>query len=139
MTIRTQMSDTDVDWSEVANLFASVGWGDRDPINVRRAFQKSTYVCFAFHDSKLVGFGRTIDDGRYYATVVDVVVHPEYQRQNIGQQIMRNLQNALKGFVLTTLTAVPAAQSFYEKLGWRKLKTGMMLPRSEEQANSYCE
>jgi len=37
MTIRIQMSDTDVDWSEVVNLFASIGWGNRDPNNVHRA------------------------------------------------------------------------------------------------------
>jgi aralkylamine N-acetyltransferase len=92
MTIRIQTNDSGINWTEVANLFTSVGWGNRDPHDVRVAFNKSTFACFAFDDSKLVGFGRTIDDGKYYATVVDVVVHPEYQRQSIGRQIMQNLQ-----------------------------------------------
>lgn len=139
MTIRIQANDSGINWNDVTNLFSSIGWGNRDPHDVRAAFNKSTFACFAFDGIKLVGFGRTIDDGKYYATVVDVVVHPEYQRQGVGRQIMQNLQGAMKGFLITTLTAAPEAQSFYAKLGWRKLKTGMMLPRSYEQAQLNCE
>jgi ribosomal protein S18 acetylase RimI-like enzyme len=91
MNIHFQTNDSAVDWVEVSNLFTSIGWGSRDPHDVRAAFKKSTFACFAFDDRKLVGFGRTIDDGKYYATVVDVVVHPEYQHQNVGRQIMQQL------------------------------------------------
>ena len=139
MTIRIQTNDSGVSWTEVANLFQAIGWGHREPEHLHAAFSKSTFKCFAFDGTKLVGFGRTIDDGKYYATVVDVVVHPDYQRNSIGRQIMQNLQAAMKGFLVTTLTAAPDAQDFYKKLGWRKLKTGMMLPRSQEQARANCE
>ena len=88
---------------------------------------------------KLVGFGRTIDDGKYMATVVDMIVHPDYQRSGIGRQIMQNLQGRLTGFLYVTLTAAPDAQPFYEKLGWRKMTTGMIFPRDEEQARRNCE
>jgi hypothetical protein len=34
----------------------------------------------------------------------------------------------MKGFLLITLTATPEGQPFYKKLGWRILRTGMILP-----------
>jgi len=117
MTIRIHTNDSGVSWTDVTNLFRSVGWGQRDPEQVCSAFAKSTFKCFAFNDAKLVGFGRTIDDGRYYATIVDVVVHPDYQRQGIGRQIMQSLKAALNGFLVITLTAAPEVQPFYMKLG----------------------
>ena len=139
MTIQLKTNDSGIDWNEVAGLFTAVGWGTREPEHLREAFAKSTFKCFAFDEAKLVGFGRTIDDGRYYATVVDMIVHPDYQKKKIGTKIMHNLQNAMEGFLYITLTAFPDVQPFYNRLGWRRLKTGMMLPRSEDQARPNCE
>jgi ribosomal protein S18 acetylase RimI-like enzyme len=139
MNIRIQTDDSSISWTDTANLFKVVGWGQREPDDLRLAFAKSTFKCFAFDDAKLVGIGRTIDDGRYYATIVDVVVHPDYQRRGIGRQIMQNLKARTTGFLVVTLTAAPEVQSFYKKLGWRKLTTEMIFPRSEEQARQNCE
>ena len=80
MNIRIQTNDSGINWTDVANLFKAVGWGQREPDDLRSAFSKRTFKCFAFDDTKLVGFGRTIDDGKYMATVVDMIVHPDYQR-----------------------------------------------------------
>jgi ribosomal protein S18 acetylase RimI-like enzyme len=91
-----QDNDSGIRWIEAASLFTAVGWGAREPEHLREAFARSTFKCFAFDDAKLVGFGRTIDDGRYYATLVDRIVHLDYQRQGIGSQIMQNLQNAMQ-------------------------------------------
>jgi len=98
MTIRIETGDSDVNWTDVAELFHAMAWGERQPDHLRAAFGHSTFKCFAFDGTKLVGFGRTIDDGGYYATLVDVVVHPDYQRKGVGRQIMRTLQDAMKGF-----------------------------------------
>jgi GNAT superfamily N-acetyltransferase len=38
----------------------------------------------AFHDSKLVGYGKAIADGVHHAIIVDTIVHPNYQRKGIG-------------------------------------------------------
>jgi GNAT superfamily N-acetyltransferase len=115
-----------------------VGWGTRDPNDIRAAFAHSTIKAFAFDGAELVGFGRTIDDGKFYATVVDVVVSPEYQRKGIGREIVEDLQSRLKGFLVVTLTASPDVQPFYRRLGWRNQTTAMIRPRSEEQARLNC-
>jgi GNAT superfamily N-acetyltransferase len=122
----------------VADLFASVGWGGREPDDVRVAFSRSTFKAFAYDGEELVGLGRAIDDGKFYATIVDVVVQPAYQRRGVGRAIVEDLQSRLSGFLLVTLTAAPEVQPFYARLGWRKQTTGMIRPRSTEQARLNC-
>ena len=136
--IRIERDDRSVSWEEVAILFHAVGWGRRDPHDVQSAFARSTFKAFAFEGAKLVGFGRTVDDGRYYATVVDVVISPSHQRKGIGRAIVEDIQNRLNGFLVVTLTAAADVQPFYRRLGWRHQTTAMIRPRSEEQARLNC-
>lgn len=130
--------DSRVSWSDVAALFRAVGWGERKPDELQSAFRRSSFKAFAFEGDALIGFGRTIDDGRYYATIVDVVVSPAHQRRGVGMAIVEDIQGRLDGFLSTTLTAAPAVQPFYRRLGWRSQTTAMMRPRSEEQARLNC-
>jgi aralkylamine N-acetyltransferase len=136
--MQIERDDRSVSWDEVAALFEAVGWGQRNPDEIRAAFARSTFKVFAFEDSELVGFGRTIDDGRFYATVVDVVVAPKHQGKGIGSAIVEDLQTRMSGFLVVTLTAAPAVQPFYRRLGWRNQTTAMIRPRSQEQARLNC-
>jgi aralkylamine N-acetyltransferase len=79
--MRIERSDEAISWQDVTDLFKAVGWGERSPDEVQTAFARSTFKVFAFDDVKLLGFGRTIDDGRFYANIVDVVVSPTHQRK----------------------------------------------------------
>ena len=67
-------------------------------MELRHAFQTSTYVRIAYDNEKIVGFGRTVDDGQYYALIVDLLVDPEYQRKGIGSTILKELGKDLDGF-----------------------------------------
>ena len=136
--MRIERSDAGIRWNQAAAIFAAVGWGARDPEDVRAAFERSSFKAFAFDAGELVGFGRTIDDGRFYATIVDVVVSPAHQRKGIGRAIVEDIQNRLNGFLVVTLMAATDVQPFYKKLGWRNLTTGMIRPRSKEQARLNC-
>lgn len=136
--MRIDRNDETVSWDHVAGLFQAVGWGERDPNDVRAAFARSTFKAFAFEGSDLIGFGRTIDDGQFYATVVDVVVSPSHQRKGIGRAIVEDLQSRMNGFLVVTLTASPDVQPFYRRLGWRNQTTAMIRPRSKEQALLNC-
>jgi hypothetical protein len=46
-------------------MFAEVGWGQRDPDQIRSAFERSSHVMFIYEAGELVAFGRTMDDGCY--------------------------------------------------------------------------
>ncbi len=136
--MRIERDDKLVAWEKVVELFKAVGWGERNPEEVRDSFARSSFKAFAFDEERLIGFGRTIDDGRFYASIVDIVVDPAHQRKGIGRAIVEDIQNRLQGFLVVTLTASPEVQGFYRKLGWRHQTTAMICPRNAEQARLNC-
>jgi aralkylamine N-acetyltransferase len=127
-----------ISWHDAAGLFASVGWQPRAPAELQAAFSRSVATAFAMRGAQLVGLARATGDGIYYATVVDVVVHPKFQNQGIGSELVRFLQEKLKNCLLVTLTANPELQAFYRRLGWLPQTTAMILPRSPQQAALNC-
>jgi len=92
----------------------------------QKAFENSSSVIFIFDGIKLVGFGRAISDGAYQAAIYDVAILPEYQGKGIGRLIIDKIVQSLPGcnFILY---AAPGKEKFYEKLNFRKMKTGMGL------------
>jgi GNAT superfamily N-acetyltransferase len=93
---------------------------------------------FSLNHGKCAVTDRAIDDGRFYATIVDVVVSPSHHRKGVGRAIVEDLQSRLNGFLIVTLTAAPDVQAFYRRLGWLRQTTAMLRPRSKEQASLNC-
>ncbi len=137
MNIRYKNTFGEVDWSQVSKIFEVIGWGVRSPEKVKAAFEKSSFVRFAYIDDQLVGIGRTVDDGLYYAWVVDLAVLPAYQGMGIGSYILNELEKDLQPFISTMLTAAPGKSGFYEKLGWFKQSAAYIWPRSEKQKREF--
>ena len=137
MNIRYIDSCENINWEQVSSLFEAVGWGTRDPNKIKSAFNKSSFVRFAYLDSELVGVGRTVDDGVFYGWIVDLAVLPEYQGKGVGKKIVCELEKELCYFVTTMLTAAPGKSGFYEKLGWHKQCSAYIWPRSEEQKHEF--
>lgn len=131
MNVRlTEVLDS-VDWEELALVFKRAPLGKRDPEQLRRAFRNSYRVCLAYDGDRLVGAGRALSDGEYYAAIYDVVLLPGYQRQGLGTLMMNHLLEGLPpGSVI--LFAAPGKEPFYERLGFHRLKTGMgHFPRAD--------
>lgn len=137
MNIQYRSTIENVDWNQVSTIFEKIGWGKRPPEKVKASFKKSSFMRFAYVDEKLVGMGRTVDDGLYYAWVVDLAILPEYQGVGIGSFILKELEKDLEPFISTMLTAAPGKSGFYEKLGWLKQSTAYIWPRSENQKRDF--
>ncbi len=127
-----------IDWKRVAELFEIVGWGIRDKREIEISFKKSSITYFAIEKNEIIGFGRTVDDGKYYALIVDIVVHPDYQLQGIGKTLVTEIKNKLVGYEFITLTAAPNKNEFYDKLGWRKQKSSYIWPKDKKQHDEHC-
>jgi ribosomal protein S18 acetylase RimI-like enzyme len=97
----------------------------------KKIFENSHTVIFVFDNEKLIGFGRAISDGVYQAAIYDVAVLPEYQGNKIGKLIVEHILNSIPqcNFILY---ASPGKEPFYEKLNFKKMKTGMALFRYPE-------
>ncbi len=128
---------TDIDgisWEELARLFELAPLGKkRDPEKLETAFRNSLLKVFAYHGAKLVGAGRALSDGVWRAAIYDVAVLPEYQGKGIGSAIIRHLVDSANVEVIM-LYAVPGREAFYERFGFRKMKTAMAItPNPEER------
>lgn len=115
-----------VDWREVAALLRSVGMGVYTPEQHQKAFEASYATVFVYHDGRLVGFGRAIADGVYQAALYDCAVATDHQGQGIGRKIVERLLAQVEGCNVI-LYASPGKEGFYERHGFRRMKTGMAL------------
>ena len=115
-------------------MFRLAPLGARDPEQLHRSFCNSYVSCFAYDLGKLVGLGRAICDGEYHAGLYDVVVLPEYQNKGIGKSIVEAIHGRLpKSLHSIILFSNPGKEPFYEKIGYHRLLTGMIRPRSVER------
>lgn len=142
MEIRYSRSIENVDWAQVSNLFRTVSWSHRDPQALQRAFSRSTHIRFAMLQDagkeRIIACGRTLDDGEFYAMVVDLVVSPQFQGHGVGSRILAELRDESEGFIFTTLISAVGKEPFYQKQGWLRQKTGFIWPRSERQAADHA-
>lgn len=128
---------TDIDkisWEELARVLELAPLGKkRDPKKLEQAFRNSWLRVFAFHGTELVGTGRALSDGVWRAAIYDVAVLPEYQGKGVGSKIVQHLVQAANVDVVM-LYAAPGKQAYYERFGFRNMKTAMAIFPSEEEA-----
>ena len=117
---------TGVDWEDVSRLLKSAGMAYHGPDIHKKAFEASHTTTFVYNNDQLIGMGRAISDGTYQAAVYDCAVLPEFQGRGIGKIIMNRIL-AHVSHCNIILYASPGKEGFYQKLGFRKMKTGMAL------------
>jgi len=128
-----------VDWDLVCVLFDKVNWRTRTAEELKKAFSTGSWRLFVYQDEQLIGFGRTIDDGRYYAMLGDVIVDPDFQGNGLGKEIVNRLNGLLQEYHFVTLTAAPGKGKFYTSLGWKKQTTAYIWPQGPKQLRQHTE
>ena len=126
MNIKIQTNCLNINWYEVRNILKTVGMSYVDSDIHKKSFENSYTVVFIFDNENLIGFGRAISDGVRQSAIYDVATLPEYQGKGIGRLIIENIikNTPTCNFILY---ASPGKEGFYEKLGFKRLKTGMGL------------
>lgn len=77
-------------YEDYYTLRKSVGWNTFSKEQAKNALNNSLYTVTAVENKKTAAMGRLIGDGQYYM-IVDVIVHPDYQKQKIGTSILNML------------------------------------------------
>lgn len=132
VTISLCDSCKETDWPDVEKILKRGGMSHDTPDIHRQAFENSYATVFVFDDACLIGFGRVISDGTYQAGIYDVAVAPEYRGRGIGAAIIKALLEKVRGCNVI-LYASPGKEPFYEKQGFRRMKTGMACFRDPEK------
>ena len=81
----------------------------------------------------IVGFITAISDGILSAFIPLLEVLPTYQRQGVGQELMRRMLDKLSNFYSIDLSCKPDLQPYYAQFGM-KATTGMIIRNYERQA-----
>lgn len=131
-----------IDWDEAVVVFerAPLGRRKREPEKLKKAFESSYAVVYVFDAGRLIGMGRALCDGQYQAAIYDMVLLPEYQGQGIGREMMKQLCHQLPVENII-LYAVPGREGFYEKCGFKKMRTAMAIlnPLMSGPENGYLQ
>lgn len=136
LSIRFQYDCSNVDWDTVSSILESVHMTHFEGDVHKTAFENSHTVVFVYDEDRLIGFGRAISDCAYQAAIYDVAVSQAYQGKGLGRKIVNSIVNSLPqcSFILY---ATPGKEGFYEKLNFKKMKTGMALFRDADIMQMY--
>ena len=126
MELHIQTDCRNIDWEVVSQTLRQVGMAWWEAGKEESIFKASQAVVFIFEGEKLIGFGSAISDRLIQAALYDVAVVPEYQKRGIGRVIIENLCHQLPGCNII-LYAAPGKETFYRKLGFSRMLTGMAL------------
>lgn len=123
-----------VDWQELSALYRIAPLGQKAPEDLERSFSNSLFKCFVFERGRLVGAGRALADGVDCSYLCDIAVHPDLQGCGLGAAIVTKLKELSAGHRKIILYANPGKEGFYEKLGFRRMRTAMAIFKNQEYA-----
>ena len=113
-----------IDLYALEQLCDKVGWVRRPLKKVKIAIDNSFLITSLSYkddkEEKLIAFARATSDNTFNATIWDVVVHPEFQRQGLGKILMNEVIKQLRCSDINTITlfADPQVLNFYKNLGF---------------------
>lgn len=111
-------------YQDYRKLRESVEWINFSEEQMQKALSNSLYTIIAVENNQTVGMGRLIGDGMYYM-IIDIVVHPLYQKRGIGKSITNMLmkyvdkETPVGGRSSIQLIAEKGKEPFYEKMGFK--------------------
>ncbi|MDP8904960.1 MAG: GNAT family N-acetyltransferase [Chloroflexota bacterium] len=126
--------NAELDGEELRRLFAATGLLRRardTPEVTARMLAGSTETVSAWDGDRLVGFGRIITDEATNGYISTVAVTPRWQNRGVGERLMAALMEGREALKLT-LDARAGAQSFYERLGFRRSDSVTVRPRQHQ-------
>ena len=115
-----------VSFEEILPLYEAVGWSNytSNPTMLQNALEHSLFLISARDEGgNLVGFLRAVGDGYSILYIQDIIVLPEYHRQGIGTQLLRQTLeyfNEVYQIILTTDSELKTI-AFYEANGFTAL------------------
>lgn len=104
------------------SLLADSTLGERRPIQDRDCMagmiSNSNLTVSAWDSEKLVGISRCMTDFHYACYLSDLAVSEKYQKLGIGKRLQILTQDQLGPRCKLILIAAPAANSYYEHIGF---------------------
>lgn len=120
-----------IDKKDLERLYSSVGWAayTSNLDTLEEAIDNSLAVITAWSNDELVGLIRAVGDGCTILYIQDILVHSDFQNQNIGTHLMTKMLNNYHDVRQKTLLTedAPNVRHFYEKFGFVSCDKGDMV------------
>ena len=119
MTAITYSDDRDLPLDSLEALYRANKWSSAEKgETLRDAMRSSHSVVTAWVEDRLVGLGNTLSDSHLVVYYPHLLVHPDFHRRGIGEEIMRRLRLRYENFHMQILVADGRAAGFFEKCGF---------------------
>ena len=106
---------------------------ERRPIHdaetIKAMLKNADLILTARIDGLLVGVSRAITDFAFCTYLSDLAVDENYQRQGIGQELIRRTHEAAGLNTTLILLAAPKAQTYYPHIGMTKHESCWIIPQ----------
>ena len=117
--------DKSISLEEYNGLRRLVDWYEVSERQFITSIPKSIFITVGRDDGKVISMARAVGDGGYHLLVVDVIVHPDYQGQGIGRQMITQLIDFVHNdyiepgeTAMVSLLSAKDKEPFYEKFGF---------------------
>ncbi len=104
------------------DLLVNSTLGERRPIDDHQCMEgmisNSNLTVSAWHNGNLVGIARSVTDYHYACYLSDLAVSKKHQKLGIGKQLQILTQEQLGPKCKLILIAAPAANPYYEHIGF---------------------
>lgn len=109
--------------------------GERRPVEdcdcMEGMINNSNLMVTAWRDKKLIGIARSMTDFHYACYLSDLAVDTEYQNKGVGKKLQSITQEQLGNKCKLILIAAPAANSYYEHIGFTNNERCWVLDRDQ--------
>lgn len=103
-------------------LLTSSTLAERRPIKDRECMagmlENSNLTVTAWQNGNLIGIARSMTDFHYACYLSDLAVSKEHQKSGVGKQLQRITQQQLGPRCKLILIAAPAANQYYQQIGF---------------------
>ena len=121
MTI-SYLIDAPVSTDQFITLLNDSTLGERRPVEDRACIEgminNSNLIITAWAEDTLIGIARSMTDFHYACYLSDLAVSKTHQRNGIGKQLLALTQQQLGPRCKLILIAAPAANDYYQPLGF---------------------
>lgn len=112
---------------ELSDLCEAVGWLRFGPDYAALDHYSVTTSAWT-DDNRLIGWASVVSDNTRHAFLLDVMVHPDFQRQGVGRAVVLGAIKAMQARGLTAFHVDCANDraGFYEKCGFKMASGGWL-------------
>jgi GNAT superfamily N-acetyltransferase len=107
---------------------------ERRPVDehdrIAKMLQHADIVLTARHQGALVGVARAISDFSYCTYVSELAVDEHFQRQGIGQELLRRTHETAGRDTMLILLSAPKARTYYPHIGMVPHDSCWTIPRT---------